>query len=575
MQPRNAYPRSDLTSAQVTSILQDSPNVSMSKGMELLDLDLNVLEDITEFVESFSVSRDSYADLHGTASLVLARSLDWGNAIVRPYVEFTGSVPSAKIGISDTFGGASLDTVKWVNLNNANVTVSGGSLNITAPAGSTTQAIYSAGSFNITGTSCVSQVVDAGNQALTTLECWPIQLRQDTNNRVGWLINQGSCIARYTVNNVSHDAPTAITYNANTHRYFRIREIDGRTFWDFSTDGSLWTNWFSLVNPIGMTNINMWIVFGPTTIQGSSTTGKFANFRLGDVQPTPGSITDTITARFNLGAYYVSGDKQAINSLPRTYQADGFDILQNLADPVGDSYAVKAGTAYVDAVESILKSRGYTRYLIDQNTQSLLPADRGWVIADNPTWLTIVNDLLAAIGYAGIWSDWDGQLHAEQYLSPTQRSPEWTYNMDLGTAMVSFARSTQRDLYAAPNRWVFVQSNRTQSAAPTEGDGMYTFVNQNNGLTSVDARNGRIITKIQDMDVADQAALVAAAQVTIDADISISTHISLNTFPNPLHWHFDRMLYSDPELGQYLDVMATKWTFGSDGADMQHEWRII
>lgn len=374
MQPAADPPRDSLTAGQVTALIRDSASLTVGYGAELLDLGLAVLDDITGDLAGGSVSRASYANLHGTASLSISRDLDWGRAIIRPYMTLS----------------------------------------------------------------------------------------------------------------------------------------DGTT-----------------------------------------------------------------TARFNLGAYFTNTPTRALGETPVTYDVECYDILSALDDVVGDAYAVVAGATYLTAIETILIGRGITGYVIDQTAAAtVLPTDRTWVFDDKTTWLTIINDLAGSIGYQGIWSDWTGQIRVQPYATPLARAPEWVY--DIGTSsMLSLKRTESRDYHDAPNRWVFYRSNQTDGPPPTEGDGIYTYVNATIGDTSVEAR-GRTITRAPiGLDVADQASLLARAQSSIDADMQIPTKLAVATAPNPLHWHFDRLYLIDPDVGPPADLLSTQWTLPLNGDDMSHEWTVL
>jgi len=368
-------PRAALTVAQVQYLIRDSPAVTVSAGLELLDANLNVTADISDSLVGGTVSRASYAVLHGTASLELSTALDWGQAIVRPFYVMT--------------------------------------------------------------------------------------------------------------------------------------------------DGAL-------------------------------------------------------SARFNLGAYYTSVPTRDAGLATPTYTVSGFDILHNLNTPVGEAYSVDTGSTYLSAVASILTARGSV-YVTDQTASaSVLPSPKVWPFDDKTTWLAIVNDLLAAIGYRGIFSDWNGVLHCEPYRPPNQRAPEWLYDIGPLTSMLSVSRVVTEDYFDAPNRWVYYRSNNVDSTAPVEGNGIYTYVNASTGPTSILARNGRVITAVRPVDVADQASLVSLATAGIDADLRLIRHVSLTTFPNPLHWHFDRVYVTDASLtGTYSDVLVTNWSLPLDGSDMSQEWTIL
>lgn len=375
MQLLTAPPRDALTTAAVTAVIRDAPGLRVDAGCELLDRGLNVLADITDVFAGGSVTRQSYADLHGAATLGFESTLDWGSAIVRPYMVLSAA---------------------------------------------------------------------------------------------------------------------------------------------------------------------------------------------------------TTTARFNLGAYYTSTPKTELGDLPLIHAVEGIDILDGLNSPVGETYGVAAGTGYLMAVEAILTGQGYTVYQIDQTaTGTVLPTARTWALDPSTTWLGIVNDLLGSIGYQGIWSDWDGRLRVQPYLSPTVRPPEWVYDVGASTSMLTVRRTIERDFYRAPNRWVFYRSNNVDSSAPVEGNGIFTVVNTSDGPTSIEARGGRVISKPVPLDVANQSALVQAAQVTLDADLRLKSKLQLGTAPNPLHWHFDRVTLNDPAVGPPAEVLCTKWTLPLNGSDMTHEWSLL
>lgn len=377
MQPPTGGPRQGLTAAAVTALLRDSPSLHVAgAGLELLARDLTVLADISGQLAGGTVSRSSYADLHGSASLAIESTLDWGSAIVRPYITLT----------------------------------------------------------------------------------------------------------------------------------------------DFVT-----------------------------------------------------------TARFNLGAYYTPTPKTVLDEDPATYAVEALDILDGLSTPIGEAYTIAAGTGYLAAVETILIQQGFTQYLIDQTAAGrVLPSARTWVLDENTTWLAAVNDLLASIGYWGIWSDWDGYLRVQAYVSPAARPPEFSYDVGAATSMLTPGTQIEHDFYRAPNRWVFWRSNGVDGAAPVEGNGLYTVVNQTDGPTSIEARGGRVISRAVPLDVADQPSLVTAGQRIVDDDLLIKTSVTVGVSPNPLHWHFDVVAIDDTRIAPPGGrAMVTKWTLPLDGGDGAQEWSLL
>ena len=86
MQTLTAPPRDALTEDQVTYLLRDSPSITPQRGLELLDLSLRVVEDISDDFLGGSVTRANLATIHGTCSLVIARDIDYGQQLLRPYL---------------------------------------------------------------------------------------------------------------------------------------------------------------------------------------------------------------------------------------------------------------------------------------------------------------------------------------------------------------------------------------------------------------------------------------------------------------------------------------------------------
>lgn len=292
----------------------------------------------------------------------------------------------------------------------------------------------------------------------------------------------------------------------------------------------------------------------------------------------PTSTTDPLaTMRFYLGAYVADAPEEDMSEDISSWDATGYDILSLLDDSVGDGYSVDAGDFYLDQVEQILLNRGFSKYIIDPDQiGATLTSAKTYTVDDNVTWLTVVNDMLGAVGYAGIWSDQNGVLRAQVYRPPSDRGPEWRMTDDPAVTLLTQRRKRTRDYYDAPNHWVFYRNSSTEDDQPSNDNGLrYEFTNQSNGDTSVDARGGRVITKVVGVDAADAPSLQAQAQVTIDADTAITTTIAIETAPFPLAWHFDRIEVADAKLGAALQVLATSWALNLEGSDMSWGWTVV
>jgi len=93
-----ASPRDHLTDAQVRTLLT-APRVEVSAGLELLDSSNVLVEDISDQLVSGEVSRQNFADVHGSCRLVIERELAWGKDRVRPYMTLANGGISARFNV--------------------------------------------------------------------------------------------------------------------------------------------------------------------------------------------------------------------------------------------------------------------------------------------------------------------------------------------------------------------------------------------------------------------------------------------------------------------------------------------
>lgn len=178
----------------------------------------------------------------------------------------------------DNFDDNVLDASKWTSYGSGFAETSG-QAQITCAIGGGYSGLNSNGRFNLTGSSARIQVVNAGNQTLTSLEAFPLQLNADGSNKLQWRINSGNIMARRTVAGVTTDTGST-AYSSVTHKYVRIRESGGTTFWDYSADGITWANLTSIANPITITNIQYDIGAGTFATEASATTVIYDNLNI-------------------------------------------------------------------------------------------------------------------------------------------------------------------------------------------------------------------------------------------------------------------------------------------------------
>lgn len=193
----------------------------------------------------------------------------------------------------DNFDDNSTNTSLWSTANSPSET--GGQLSLPTTAGTTNYSQYeSKAYYDITASYVYSQVVNAGNQALASLQAIPVQVVLDSNNSLAWYVNAGFIHAQKQVAGVFTDVLNTTAYNSSVHKYFKIRESAGTIYWDYSTDGVTYTNYTSLANPFSVTNLKVRISAGTYSAEASSSTVIIDNLNVApasNTSLTPGTLS--------------------------------------------------------------------------------------------------------------------------------------------------------------------------------------------------------------------------------------------------------------------------------------------
>jgi hypothetical protein len=189
--------------------------------------------------------------------------------------------------------------------------------------------------------------------------------------------------------------------------------------------------------------------------------------------------------------------------------------------------------------------------------------------SESPTWIEVVNRLLARIGYRGIWCDQNGAFRSGPYVKPALRPSEWTFDVgSLQVGIVASNRSVAADVWGVPNWWRVIRNDMTTT--PVEGAGRYTTTNALAGAASI-ASLGRIVrAPVQYLDAASQTDLVTQGNKIKSAAMSVPEIITARLSPFPIAWHFDRVTYSDAALGTDRPAQCRSWSLPLDGGDMDY-----
>jgi hypothetical protein len=202
------------------------------------------------------------------------------------YITLTETVATACPATStfaENFNSNSISAPAWHNqFGGAGTSVSGatGRAVFTTTTTAGYAGMYAKGIYDLTGSAISCQLVSAGNTALASLETTPVQLLDGSGrNRIAFYLNGGTISATQTVNGALTSL-TSVAYNVLNHAYLRIREASGTTYWEVSTDGSVWNAFGSASNPINVTRLTLEPVVGTYANEASGTTVVIDNYNI-------------------------------------------------------------------------------------------------------------------------------------------------------------------------------------------------------------------------------------------------------------------------------------------------------
>jgi hypothetical protein len=235
----------------------------------------------------------------------------------------------------DNFDDNSLDAAKWLNLGGTNVTESGSALNIISGTTSAYFGIVTIGSqvYDLTGTSFISNVSTAGNQAIPTLEVYPNKLTVDASNDLRTMIKVGTVYAQKNVA-ASVTSLGSVAYNSATMKWFRVRESAGTTYWDYSLNQESWTNIVGTTNPLAVTSLYPQILAGNSATIGTSGTAIIDNVNyLPSTSPTTAlnSPADASSGTLTTPTLNFTGTDAEFNGVEYEVQVDTIAPLSTIS----------------------------------------------------------------------------------------------------------------------------------------------------------------------------------------------------------------------------------------------------
>lgn len=151
-------------------------------------------------------------------------------------------------------------SANWT-LSSGNVTIASGLLTLQDVDAAAQTAVANT-TYDLVSSSLSAEVKQASIASNGTMNNYPLQARLDfaSANEIGFIIepNAGTLYLYKTVAGVGDFAST-VTWHPVNHRFLRLRESGGTTYWDTSPDSIAWTAQRSVANPFLLSGVNPWI----------------------------------------------------------------------------------------------------------------------------------------------------------------------------------------------------------------------------------------------------------------------------------------------------------------------------
>lgn len=164
-----------------------------------------------------------------------------------------------------------------------------------ATGGANYAGLYSATTYSLVGSSAyfkASSVPTRTSNAQMYLKAYI-----DGNNYIDILYEAGNLYFRKTVAGVTTNI-SSVVYSSNEHVYWRLREVNGTTYYDTSPDGIDWVSQTSIANPIALSALVF--EFGAGTYQSEVSPGQAEINTFNTTQLNEASVSDTRKVAHNL-----------------------------------------------------------------------------------------------------------------------------------------------------------------------------------------------------------------------------------------------------------------------------------
>ncbi|ADZ82487.1 hypothetical protein [Cellulosilyticum lentocellum] len=251
--------------------------------------------------------------------------------------------------------------------------------------------------------------------------------------------------------------------------------------------------------------------------------------------------------------------KSAVQSIDVTCYSTLWPVKVDKCDT---RYYVPLGTNAVNEVKRILGRFGYQ--VIIPDSAKTTSVNQEWEIGTS--YLEIVNSLLDSIGYTSLYVDVYGNYVAKPYILPSLREAEIIYDSDDINNIIEPSAESELDLFNVPNKFIrYVNSPEVDLAA--------VYINSR-GITGTEATGIVNVDSQEVNDASDYDTLYELCKKAAEEATSIYHKVTIYTAINPIHLFLNCIQLNHYQLrGKFIE---TSWDIElKTGGTMTHNLREV
>ena len=275
------------------------------------------------------------------------------------------------------------------------------------------------------------------------------------------------------------------------------------------------------------------------------------------IQPVyTATLLDGSTVEWPMGVYLPATPAVTVKDGVATAQVDLYDkTLVLRQDRLAEDFAYEAGTNPIAAVwDQVIGATGTDPSNVPaiEETSETLRTALFWEAGTSR--LRIVNDLLDAAGYFGVWVDGEGRFRSAPYRAPRSRPVVWEFAPGEWSIHKDGVTRTA-DSFNVPNRVIAVATGTgdeealVAEAVNIDPADPYSYQSRGRWVTSEPLQ----------VDATSLSVLQGHAERSLAAARQLSTTLDVDHALVPLSGN-DRVRFTDPAWGT-VDAVVRSWRF--------------